>query len=110
MPTATEAAATPVAIEKARRAPTPRRHRLEEHPPPPISAHSIDQIEAKHPGVKDRLRQWIKRSDSDDPDYAWLKFCVIRVGRTVLIDEVRFRDSLYQRTAMPPAPSRRTTA
>jgi hypothetical protein len=66
-----------------------------------------DQIEAEHPGVKGRLSQWIHRADSGDEDYAWLKFCIIRVGRSVLIDDVRFRDGLYQRTAIPAAPSRR---
>ena len=106
MPTESEALTVPVVVEKARRPPTPRRHRLEEHPPPPLRAYSIDQIETEHPGVKGRLRQWIARSDADDPAFAWLKFCVIRVGRSVLIDEVRFRDSLYQRTAIPAAPSR----
>src|SRR5438552_3307484 len=104
---ATEAAAVsataPVVVEKARRAPTPRRHRLEESPPPPLRAYSIDQIEAEHPGIKGRLRHWIHRADADDPAFAWLKFCIIRVGRSVLIDEVRFRDSLYQRTAIPAA-------
>jgi len=103
-----EAAPAPVVIEKARRAQAPRRHRLEEDPPPPLRAYSIDQIEAEHPGVKGRLRQWIHRADAGDADFAWLKFCVIRVARSVLIDEVRFRDSLYQRTAIPAAPSRRT--
>jgi hypothetical protein len=100
-------AATPVVVEKARREANRRRHRLEESPPPPLRAYSVDQIEAEHPGVKGRMRTWIKRADAGDPDFAWLKFCVIRVARSVLIDEIRFRDSLYQRTAIPAAPSRR---
>lgn len=102
-PTATPAA-TPVVVEQVRRQRTARRHPLEESPPPPIRAYSIDQIEAEHPGIKGRLRQWIKRADAGDVAFAWLKRCVIRVERSVLIDEIRFRDSLYQRTAMPPAP------
>lgn len=104
----TEGAATPVAVEKAQRAQRPKLHRLEENPPPPIRACTIAQIEAQQPGVKGRLRQWIHRADAGDADFAWLKLCVIRVGRSVLIDEVRFRDSLHQRTAVPAAPSRRT--
>jgi hypothetical protein len=107
MQTASEVTATPVVVEKAQRARSPKRHRLEENPPPPLRAYSIDQIEAEHPGVKGRMRAWIHRADAGDVDFAWLKFCVIRVGRSVLIDEVRFRDSLYQRTAIPAAPSRR---
>jgi hypothetical protein len=100
-------ATAPVVVEKARRATTPRRHRLEEDPPPPIRVYSIDQIEAEHPGIKGRLRRWIQRADAGDVDFAWLKFCVIRVAGSVFVDEVRFRDSLYQRTALPAAPSRR---
>jgi hypothetical protein len=100
-------ATTPVVMEKARRAPTPRRHRLEENPPPPIRALTIDQIESNNPGLKGRVRTWIKRADAGDPGFAWLKFCVIRVERSIFIDEIRFRDSLHQRTALPAAPSRR---
>ena len=71
-------------------------------------AYSVDQIEADHPGLKGRVRTWIKRADAGDPGFAWLKFCIIRVERSMFIDEVRFRDSLHQRTAIPAAPSRRT--
>ncbi len=66
-----------------------------------------DQIEEAHPGVKGRLSQWIYRADAGDPEMVWLKFAIIRIGRTVLIDDVRFRDGLYQRTAIPAAPARR---
>ncbi len=102
----TEETATPIAVEKAPRA--PKRHRLEESPPPPMCACTVKQITERHPGVKGRLPQWIHRADAGDPAFAWLKFCVIRVGRSVLIDDVRFRESLYQRTAIPAAPSRRS--
>lgn len=103
VPTTTPA----VVVEKARRAPAARRHRLDDNPPPPLRAYSVHQIEAEHPGVRGRLRTWIARADAGDPDFAWLKFCVIRVARSVFIDETRFRDSLHQRTAIPAAPSRR---
>jgi hypothetical protein len=98
----------PLVVERVVRPRPPRRHRLDENPPPPMRALSIDQIEAEHPGTKGRLRTWIKRADAGDAEFAWLKFCVIRVARSVLIDDVRFRDSLYQRAAIPAAPSRRT--
>ena len=101
-------AATPVVVEKGRRAPAPRPHRLAVNPPPPMRLFSIDQTEAEHRGLEGRLRTWIKRADAGDPDYTWLKLCVVRVGRSLFIDDIRFRDSLYQRTAMPPALSRRT--
>lgn len=99
---------TTVVVEKARRTPKPRRHFLEENPPPPLRAYTVDQIEAEHPGIKGRLRQWIARADAGDTDFRWLIFCTIRVGRSVLIDEVRFRNSLYERTAIPAQPSRRS--
>jgi hypothetical protein len=111
MPTADEAIITaPAVVERPVRPRPPRRHRLEEDPPPPIRAYSVDQIEAEHPGTKGRMRTWIKRADAGDPEFAWLKFCVIRVARSVLIDDVRFRDSLHQRTAIPAAPSRRSVS
>jgi hypothetical protein len=103
-------ATTPVVVEKARRAPAPRRHRLEGNPPPPMRVVTVDQTEAANPGLKGRMSGWIKRADAGEPDFAWLKLCIIRVGRSVFIDDVRFRDSRYQRTALPPAPSRRTDA
>ncbi len=109
MPNTTAVPTTPVVVEKARRAPKSRRHFLEENPPPPLRAYSVDQIEAEHPGVKGRLRQWIARADAGDSDFRWLVFCVIRVGRSVFIDEVRFRNSLYEHTAIPAQPSRRST-
>ena len=107
MDKSTAAPTTPVVVEKARRAPTPRRHRLEENPPPPMRVYTVDQIEAEHAGLRGRVRQWIKRADAGEPEYRWLSLCVIRVAGSVFIDEVRFRDSLHQRTAIPAAPSRR---
>lgn len=106
----TAAPTAPVVVEKARRVPKPRRHYLEADPPPPIRAYTVDQIEDEHRGLKGRVRQWIKRCDAGDPDFQWMARCVIRVARSVLIDEVRFRHCLYQRTAIPAAPSRRKPA
>lgn len=109
MPTKTEAVTQPVPeVERVRRPSKPRRHRLEESPPPPMRVYTIEQIEAEHPGVKGRLPKWIHRADAGDPEFAWLKLCVIRISRSVFIDDVRFRDGLHQRSAIPPAPSRRT--
>ncbi len=71
---------------------------------------TVDQTEAANPGLQGRLRTWIKRADAGDPAFAWLKLCIVRVERSIFLDDIRFRDSLYQRTAMPPAPSRRTDA
>lgn len=98
------------AVEKVRLPRKPARHPLEENPPPPVRAWSVEQVEAEHRGLKGRLRQWIKRADAGDPEFHWLKLCVIRIGRSVLIDETKLRDQLHQRTAMRPAPSRRKAA
>jgi hypothetical protein len=67
---------------------------------------TVEQEEAEHPGLKGKLRDWNKQAYAGNPDYAWFTLCIIRVGRTVLIDDVRLRDMLYQRTALPPAPPR----
>lgn len=110
MPTTTDdQTPTPtIVIERARRSSgKPRRHYLDENPPPPLRAWTIDQIEAEHPGIKGRLRQWVARADAGDTDFRWLKLCTIRVARSVFIDEVKFRASLYEHTAMPSQSSRR---
>lgn len=99
---------TSVVVETASRRPKPRRHHLEENPPPPIRAFSIGQIEAEHPGIKGRLRGWIKRADAGDEAFRWLKLATIRVADSVLIDDIRFRAGLYERTAFPPRPARNT--
>jgi hypothetical protein len=72
-----------------------------------IVACTVRQIEERHPGVSGRLRAWIHRADAGDPELAGLRRAVIRVGRSVLIDELRFVEFLRQRSVIPPAPSRR---
>lgn len=72
-----------------------------------LVACTVKQIEERNPGVAGRLRGWIHRADSGDAEFAWLRLAVIRVGRSVLIDELRFIDGLRQRSAIPPAPDRR---
>ena len=68
---------------------------------------TVNQTEAKHPGFDRRLRQYIHRSDAGDPECIWLKPCIIRIGRSVYINESRFCDALNERSALPAAPSRR---
>jgi hypothetical protein len=74
--------------------------------PPPLHALTVNQIEAVHPGVAGRLRGWIKRCDAGDPAFIALRFAVVRVGRSVLVDEIRFRKWLHERSAVPPSESR----
>jgi hypothetical protein len=76
-------------------------------PPPAMRLLTVEQIEQTHPALKGRIRAWIHRADASDPDFAGLRLAVVRVGRSIFVDEVRLREFLYQRSAMPPAPSRR---
>ena len=96
------ASTPPVVVETIRRTRKPARHFLELYPPPPMVVLTVDQTEAQHPGIKGRLRQWIKHADAGDPEYRWLSLCVLRVAGSVFIDDVKFRDQLHQRTALPP--------
>lgn len=73
----------------------------------PLRAFTVQQVEDLHPGVKGRLRQYIFRAGAGHPDYAWLKPAILRVGRTVLIDEPLFAAGLRQRSGKSPAPDRR---
>jgi len=75
--------------------------------PAPLVALTVAQVEQKHPGVQGRLRQWIHRADAGDANFAGLRTAVIRVGRSVLVDELRFVEFLRQRSEIPPAPDRR---
>lgn len=70
-------------------------------------AFTVLQTEARHPGVAGRLRTWIHRADAGDASFAGLKPAILRIGRSVLIDEVTFTDFLQQRSGLPPAPDRR---
>ncbi len=79
-------------------------------PPPAMRLLTVEQIEEAHPALRNRTRAWIHRADANDPDFAGLRLAVVRVGRSIFIDEIRFREFLYQRSAMPPSPSRRSSA
>jgi hypothetical protein len=62
-----------------------------------LCACTINQIEERNPGVKGRMRSWIHRADRGDPEFAGLRHAIIRVGRSVLVDELRFIEFLRQR-------------
>lgn len=48
---------------------------------------TVNQFEEKHPATKNRMRGWIMRADLDLPGFAGLSDAVIRVGRSVMLDE-----------------------
>lgn len=74
--------------------------------PPPLLC-SVEQIEARQPALAGRMRMWIHRADNGDPNFAWLRVCIIRVGRSVLIDEAKLLESLSRLAGAAPAPARR---
>lgn len=75
-----------------------------------LVALTVKQVEMRHPGVQGRLRAWIHRADAGDANFAGLRPAVIRVGRSVLVDELRFVEFLRQRSEIPPSPDRRAGA
>lgn len=73
----------------------------------PMRALTVKQVEERHPGAQGRVRGWIHRADANDAAFAWLRPAIIRIGRSVLIDELRFVEGLRQRSEIKPAPDRR---
>jgi len=90
--------------------PALRRKPLPAPEPPALRALTVDQIEALHPGCAGRVRQWIKRCDARDVEFLGLRLAIIRIGRSVLVDEIRFRNFLYERSAAEPATARNRAA
>ena len=84
-------------------APRPRQPPAEK----PLCAVTVKQLEERQPGTAGRVRGWIHRADAGDAAFAWLRPAVIRIGRSVLIDELRFVEGLRQRSEILPAPDRR---
>jgi hypothetical protein len=67
---------------------------------------TIQQFEEKHPGTQGRMRGYIFRADVGMPIYAGLCDAVIRVGRTVLLDEARVLQWLQSRSHQPRSQAR----
>lgn len=67
---------------------------------------TVNQLEEKHTALKGRVRQFILRADLAAPDYVGLRDAVIRLGRSVYIDEVRFLDWFRGHSGNPPAQAR----
>lgn len=99
---AASAAAKPKKPKLAKRPPPPKRHWLDADPPPPMKVCTVDDEEEMNPGLKGRLRQWIKRADAGDPRFDWLRAAVVRVGGSVYIDDIKFRYGLAMHTGQRP--------
>ena len=69
---------------------------------------TVSQAEDKHPAMQGKARDWIRRADAGNPDYVSLRRAIVRVGRSVFLNDYALTEFFYQRSAMPPASSRRT--
>lgn len=67
---------------------------------------TVTQTEEAHPATKGHLRTWIVKADCGNPDFLGLRDAVVRLGRSVYIDEPFFVAWLRSRAGVPPAPSR----
>jgi hypothetical protein len=67
---------------------------------------TIQQFEERHPGTKNRMRHYILHADAGCAGYDGLKVCVIRIGRSVMLDESGVLDWLSSHSGHPPSPAR----
>lgn len=67
---------------------------------------TVRQFEDKHTGTKGRMRGYIFRADLGVPDFEGLRGAVIRVGRTVLLDEGAVLAWMGTRTQQPKGAAR----
>ena len=67
---------------------------------------TIAQLEEAHPGFKGRTRGYILRADLNSPDFAGLRDAVVRMGRSVYVDELRFLGWTMSRRAAAPDKAR----
>lgn len=67
---------------------------------------TVAQLEDRNPGLKGRVRGFIMRADLNSPEYAGIRDAVIRLGRSVYIDEPRFIAALREHAGKAPAQPR----
>lgn len=67
---------------------------------------TIQQFEERHPGTKNRMRNYILHADAGCSGFDGLRACVIRVGRSVMLDEAGVLDWLLANSGRPPSPAR----
>ena len=67
---------------------------------------TVSQLEAAHPALKGRVRGFLVRADWSQPDYQGLREAVVRIGRSVYIDEPRFLGWVTSHRAAGPATPR----
>jgi hypothetical protein len=67
---------------------------------------SVPQFEERHPGFRGRTRRLIFEADNGEPECIGLRPAIIRLRRSVLIDEALFLQWLVSHAAMPKSPAR----
>ena len=67
---------------------------------------TVLQFEERHPGTSGRMRGYIMRADLGLPDYTGLSDAVIRIGRTVMLDEAAALKWLQSRLHQPKSRAR----
>lgn len=67
---------------------------------------TIKQFEERHPGTKNRMRNYVLRADAGISGFEGLRASVIRVGRSVMLDESGVLDWLSSCCGNPPSPAR----
>jgi hypothetical protein len=75
-------------------------------PKPEPELLTVKQIEEHHPALKGRVRGWLHRADTGDPDLAMLRLAIVRIGRSVFLSRPHFAQFLELHRCMPPAPAR----
>lgn len=67
---------------------------------------TVSQFEERHPGTRGRLRKFILRADLGMSAYQDLASAIIRLGRSVMLDEARVLSWLHTRTNQTRSPAR----
>jgi hypothetical protein len=75
-------------------------------PAPSVRMLTVEQTEAKHPALEGRTRAWVHKADAGHPEFIGLRRAIVRIGRSLFINEFALNEWLSQRAAMPPAPTR----
>ena len=71
----------------------------------PAKLVTVKQLEDKNQGLQGRVRGYLVRADWGQPDYVGLRDAIVRIGRSVYIDEpLFFRWIESHRASAPAAP------
>jgi hypothetical protein len=67
---------------------------------------TVAQFEDRHPATKGRLRRWILHADAGCAGFDGLRGGVIRIGRSVMLDEASVLQWLNSHAGQPPSSAR----